>query len=277
MMPSPIMEIDMKNTFQKSLMVTWFVSGIAAGVAQGAVVLEHWYQMGETGALPADSAGSADFTTINGSAASIVSGVSGAPGSTSYLYYQPGSFSSGAALGSVPSDNFALGGWFRVDTILPSRNDVTLFRAGAFGGGRPDLLFGDGGSGDHDGWAASLSNVSWVGPAFGVENSAEAGVWAHLAIVRDNGSSTFYINGIAQGPSTNGAASWGDNAILGASRAIAGQGIAVDDLRIYSFTAGEGAQAVSAFFNAVPEPGSMALLGAAALYLCSRRRDRAGE
>ena len=267
----------MKSNMKKSILdlsiVALAVTGSLAisSSADGAVVLQHWYEMGESGVLPSDSQGSADFGTANGSAATTVAGSSGAPGSTSYLQYAAGSYSSGADLNALPNDNFAVGGWFKVDTILESRNDVEVFSGGSTGP-KPVLMLGDGGGGDADGWAGTYTQVAWIGPSRGTEGSATAGDWAHLAIVRDNGTSSFYINGTAQSPTTPGLPDWSSGATVGSLDGITGQGIGVDDIRIYTFAAGEGGDAVSAFFTAIPEPSSAALLGLGSLALILRRR-----
>jgi hypothetical protein len=98
------------------------------------------------------------------------------------------------------------------------------------------------------------------------------GDWAHLAIVRDNETSSFYINGTAQSGTTTGLPDWSSGATVGSLDGITGQGIGVDDIRIYTFATGEGGDAVSAFFTAIPEPSSAALLGLGGLALMLRRR-----
>lgn len=242
------------------------------GVSQGAVVLEHYYSLGETVGLPTDSVGSADFTTTVGTAATInAGGASGSIGSTHYVEYAGGSFSEGADHSALGGGNYAVALWVKTPIILASRTDSLIFQGNTSGGGDLDFILSDGATTpDNDAWAASVSGATWVGPARGVDDSAIADTWTHLGFVHDNGTSSFYINGVSQGSVTNDP-TWGLSG-LGSTNASITFGI--DDLRIYSFANGEGASAITTAMTtvAVPEPSSTALLGLGGLALILRRR-----
>ena len=51
------------------------------------------------------------------------------------------------------------------------------------------------------GWFGAVGGVAFVGTV-GTGNYT-ADTWIHLAVVRDNGTSTFYVNGVASGTAGN--------------------------------------------------------------------------
>jgi len=256
---------------KKIKLITAIVSSALLSGASAAVTLTHYYSLGETAGLPTDSVGSSDFTTATGTAPTSQVGAADASiGSTHYLTYTGGSSSTGADFSALPTNNFAVGLWVRTSTISPSRSDVIMFQGNSAGGGDADLILSDGGSGATDAWAASVSGATWVGPNRGVGGSAVIDTWEHLAWVRDNGVDTLYIGGVAQTPTKTNAVSWGASGFLGTNNS--GTAMDLDDLRIYTFDAGEGGDAVSAMFTAVPEPSSAALLGIGGIALLLRRR-----
>ena len=236
------------------------------GVSQGAVVLTHHYSLGEVAGDVTDSVGSSDFDT--GTApGSALGGASATIGSTAHATYGAGEFSSGADFSSLATDNIAISVWFRT-AALPT-GGAQLFRTNESNGG-PDLLIHRGDDFIYNAWGSSKTGISWIGPNRGVDGSVIANTWAQLAFVRDNGTATFYLNGVAQGPTSGATIAHGLSGALGD---ISGaSAIDVDDLRIYTFANGEGAAAVAASALAVPEPSSSALLGLGGLALVLRRR-----
>ena len=87
---------------------------------------------------------------------------------------------------------------------------------------------------------------TWIylygGVEFGPAAPVVPGAWTHLAVVRDSGTSTFYVNGVAVGPSSGGAPNppAGGMAIGGNPNfAVEFLDGSVDEVRIFSFTPGQ--------------------------------------
>jgi len=256
----------------KTKILTAIISSALLSGASATVTLVHHYSLGESGSgLPTDSVGGADFTATTGTAPTAQVGAASASiGSTHYLSYTGGSYSTGANLLDLPTDNFAVGLWVRTSEILGSRKDTKIFQGKSAGTGDIDFQLSDAKSGANDAWAASVSGKTWVGPVRGVDGSAVANTWAHLAWVRDGGDNSFYIDGVQYNLGGDDAPAWGKSAFLGTDQNAIPMDL--DDLRIYTFDAGEGAAAVNAMFSAVPEPSSVALLGLGGIAFLLRRR-----
>ncbi len=93
----------------------------------------------------------------------------------------------------LPEDNIGIELWVRTSDLAQNNRNV-------FGNGSnlDGIHIGfDAASG---GWFGAVANVAFVG-ATGAGDYA-AGEWIHLALVRDNGTSTFYVNGAPRGSST---------------------------------------------------------------------------
>jgi len=99
------------------------------------------------------------------------------------------------------------------------------------------------------------------------------GSWDHLAIVRDNGTTTLYINGVSAGSTTASVTNQpnahsfigGHLDFLAAGDSFDGQ---IDTVRYFTFNAGEFD--VNDLDYVIPEPNSMALLGFSSLLLLRR-------
>ncbi len=171
-----------------------------AALAPAGITRKVHYALGEGGSmsaslLPQDSGGGASHFTVLAAAtqAEVVSSGVKAPGSTAFLKVTAGGWSAPNLWNDLPVDNFAFGIFANAAEIPSSPRD--LLTLGNTDGALKLSL-------DTRGWSASIQNVNWIGPAGGVTNSFVSSQWAHLAVIRRNGVSTFYLNGLPQG-------SWG--------------------------------------------------------------------
>jgi alpha-L-fucosidase len=211
------------------------------------------YRLGETGSLgggklPLDSGPAArHFTSsIAGSAAEVTTTGLVAAGSSAAL--------STAAAGSegwyasrlfetLPVDDFAFGIHVRAAANDALPRDV--FTLGSSNGSLKLSLASQG-------WAASAHNVAWIGATDGVPGSFTPGRWVHLAVVRKNGTSTFFIDGQAQG-------SWAGTPVHNAAHLSVNPGGGaffhgeMDEARVLTFTAGTSdADILAALTAALP-------------------------
>ena len=242
---------------------------LGAASSNASITLYAEYHLGEPLSLgptniPLDSVAGRDFTDAINPGGVIIGGPGAIPGSTAYLdtsspvdsgYYNVGNFS------SLATDNVAIGVYARASAI--GGNTGTIFGTGD---GGLDLSLAP------NGWAGSLFNVGWVGPADGVSGSFTADTWVHLALIRAGGLTTFYINGVPQGSPLAAAPVHSSPHLSvkpGGSAYFDGF---IDEARVVTFDAGESTTAVLGSLQGIPEPSSVALLGLASLVFTRRRR-----
>lgn len=252
-----------------------FMQGRASAVVNELAL----WKLGEAGTfvggLPQDSVGGHHFLNNNVGTPTVIS--PGAPtlGSTAALSYNGGPTGNGnyaAAVGTtvIPTDNFAIELWARSDN--PNQPFTDLFSTGN-NAQNGSLRIHTDPSGN---WAASLHNVAWIGGASGAGQPVTVNEWTNLAVIRSNGISTFYINGIAQ------AGAIGSVPFIslpdfhlgvrpGGASAFAGD---LDEVRIFSFNPSTDNPVAALSVNAIPEPATAGLVLLAGLAL-ARRKQRA--
>jgi hypothetical protein len=153
-----------------------------------------WYRMGDNGQgsgnLPLDSSGNGrNFTGAINSATITPTG--GGYNNDAYYTFN-GSNQGYYDIGyDAPEDNVGVEVWVRTSDL--AQTNRTLFSTGSNLDGISIGYDAAGGNG----WFGAVSNVAFVGTV-GTGNYT-AGDWIHLAVVRDNGTSTFYVNGVASG------------------------------------------------------------------------------
>jgi hypothetical protein len=240
-------------------------------VSPAAITVLREYHLGEagsiTGGLPQDAAGNASFTGTVGTAIAT-STSSPSPVSTAYA-----SFGGGAAFGAdmvtVPLDNFAVEMWVRVSNDAQS---VGIFSMGRRADG--NLRFHV----ENGYWAASYKGLGWIGSdPINSPASSQAiteNLWTHLAVIRANGISTFYINGDAQsGTSSATPVHETGRAHIGVFNQsptyFSGD---VDELRVFTFDALSDDPVSALSVSSIPEPSSLLVIGLSAMAFTSRRR-----
>ncbi len=259
------------------------LAGIAT-VGQGAITNVAFYELGEPGSysgtsgvnssmLPLDSTGNTahdlDGAWDQGASLTAIAFTGGDPapaplasaGSTHYTRLDM-SYRWGADLSDLPTDNWALEVWFR------STDDFgSLFEsAGNEVGTRLKVKIEAGGM-----ISASYDGAAWIGPAGGVAGYTD-GAWHHLAVIRDNSTSTLYLDGLAQAGTTAIAPFWGTNAQIGTQDGAFGLTPYTGDmdyLRVFTFDplTDDPVAALT-----VPEPTTIGLLTLGAFGLLRRRR-----
>lgn len=90
--------------------------------------------------------------------------------------------------------------------------------------------------------------------------------WVHLALVRDNTTATFYVNGMANASSTVTPTTPTGSFLIGSTGRVSG----IDEVRFSTFSAG-AFQTSDLLYQSVPEPSFYAHLLIAILLLCFRR------
>ncbi len=243
---------------------------LGAAPANAVITVYAEYHLGEplslgTNNLPLDSISGRDFTdSINPGGVTV--GSPGAyAGSAAFMDTSSAANSGYYALGnftSLPNNNVAIGVFARASAI--AGNTGTIFGTGD--GGGMDLSLSS------NGWAGSLFNVAWVGPAGGVTGSFTSDTWVHLALICADGLTTFYIDGVPQGASLATAPVNSSPHISVSPGGATYFDGGIDEARAVSFDSGESTVAVLGVLRGVPEPSSAAFLAVGCLAFARRRR-----
>lgn len=269
----------------KPLLALLIATTCPPGFARAAVTLFAEYRLGEPGSmgannLPLDSSGnSKNFANaLNGNNTAILTAdlAAAAVGSTAYLstagagdegFY--GAFSTG-----LGTDNYAFGIFARAATNTAATQGTVFSINGTTGG--YNIALGA------NGWEAGIhSNGSGANTTF--SNPAgvfTANTWAHLAVIRAGGVTSFYIDGVAQTGTTATASTEGNIHLSVTPNAASYFDGHLDEARIVTFTGGESTANILGALtgaSAIPEPATSGLIGAgilAAGAALRRRRTR---
>ena len=242
----------------------------ALPAANAAITVFAEYHLGEplslgTNNLPLDSVGGHDFTDSINPGPVTVGSPGAVSGSTAFMDTSSAANSGYYALGnftSLPNNNVAIGVFAKASAIAGSTG--TIFGTGD--GGGLDLAL------HANGWAGSLFNVAWVGPADGVIGSFTSDTWVHLALIRADGLTTFYIDGVPQGASLATAPFNSSPHMSVSPGGFSYFDGGIDEARAVFFDSGESTAEVLGALRGIPEPSSVAFLGVAGLALVRRRR-----
>ncbi len=207
---------------------------IAAAPARGAITILAEHRMGEAGSVGTDnisldtSGNGRHMESVNGTGAMTVTpvGVGSGPeaaGSTSYLSFD-GNVGMSTTLwnAAFPVNNFAVEFWVRFDVTNVHNRTIR-------GGTNTPGIFSH-----ENGTALGASYNGKVGIGSVVTPAADT--WYHLAIIRDDGVSAFYVDGIQTAGTTTQTPDWDGTFYLGQNEAdsqwLHGD---MDEFRIFSF------------------------------------------
>jgi len=221
------------------LAVVFFFSALAAPAAVTNVV---WYRLGES------DAGAASGVIVSGSTTDLLgvrhltpysnprytnrfaTAVASQVGSSLSVNFNGTSQYLSNAVVSTATNNFGLEVWVKPNATDAGNRTIVY-------NGHP-LVSGWGliqRAGTE--YRASFGTMTAFGPGV-----AAAGVWAHLALVRDNGTATFYVNGVASGTSVGNPIVPATNFIVAAHPDFAANtwfNGAVDEIRVFTFAPGQ--------------------------------------
>lgn len=219
--------------------------------ASATVTVQSWYHFGEVADYYADSTPNAHrfgqgFSTCagGGNAGGIITatGVGGPLGASGWTSTKCLRLGQNKCQGSLwapgynpPSTNFGIEIW-----VLPQDTGVN--------GGSSSWIFSSGQSGgvtirivdNQDGTSQLVGTILGAQVDVGDPFIVPTNKWTHVAMVNDNGTTTFYINGVANGASdtANATASAGDAYIGTPSDNQAYDGY-VDEARVFTFAPGQ--------------------------------------
>jgi hypothetical protein len=232
------------------------------------IAVQSWFRMGDDGQgsnnRPADSSGNGRNFTGSINTATITATGGGYANDAFYSFngVNQGYYEIGY---DAPENNVGIEVWARTSDLAQANHHL-------FGTGSNVNGLNIGFDATNGGWFGAIGGVSFVG-SVGVGNYT-AGAWIHLALVRDHGLSTFYINAVASG--TNGIApnnATAPHLAVNAGGSPGGYfGGDLAEARIFTFTSGSFSTS-DLLFPAVPEPSTAVLKGLlAGIPLLRRRR-----
>lgn len=252
---------------------------LAIGVSSASAAIEvvHLYQLGETensgnSFMAQDSVSGSHFgPAFSDPVSGITVGDTPISSSVRYVSFEPNDFQFGADFSGLATDNYAIEFWARTTNL--SQDAGILSTANGTENG---LGFGVVGGNWTAGFLAdspasgSVSDI--LGESFGV-SAIQSGAWTQLAYIRENGTSSFYVDKTLVGTSLT--APVHDDGLLavfsGGSEILTAD---LDNIRIFTFDPSTD-NAFGALTTAVPEPSSFALIGGLlAIALVRFRRQR---
>jgi hypothetical protein len=165
------------------------------------IAVQAWFQMGDSvppgsNNLPTDSTVNArNFSVVTGAADTTISPTGGGYNNDAYYTFNGVDQSYNSIGYDPPENNVGVEVWVRTSDLAQANAHV--FGTGTNANG---LNIAYESVGDR-GWSGAVANVAWVGDGVGTANYT-ANTWIHLALVRDSGTTTFYVNGVASGTSS---------------------------------------------------------------------------
>ncbi|MDB6079503.1 MAG: crotonobetainyl-CoA--carnitine CoA-transferase, partial [Akkermansiaceae bacterium] len=202
------------------------------------------YHLGEdspqTNNRPFDSSGHGHhFSADLGGGSVVISTASPAPGSTACYVFSGSNQGFYDTLYNAPEDNVGIQAWVKTGDL--TQGGRTIFSTGGNNGGL-QLIY-DGATG----FRAALASRTYVGGTYAPSSTSE---WVHLALVRDNGVTTFYVDGTALGNTAT------DTPIDGTMMHLAvnsGAGAffkgSIDEVQVFTFAAGTFQPAALGWFS----------------------------
>lgn len=260
----------MKSRHAFSIAAAFTMALSLTTTVHASLTVQDLWHLGESGGnLPTDSVGGKNFTGQVGT--QVVSTTVYAPGSTASLYYNGwgGTYMASPSDGpTVPADNWVLEMWVNPDTYDGGANLASLGSPtdGVTGGW---AKIGLSGSGDV---YFARENQSF-GPLY---SKITLHAWNEIAYVQTGGKIYGYVNGVQAGAYDNNDASINNNGALhlgvkpGNSDWYTGY---IGDVRFSTFAPGAFNTKDLLYFQAVPEPTSLAALAFGAVILFRRRRS----
>jgi hypothetical protein len=164
------------------------------------IVVQAWFRMGDSAApglnnLPTDSStNTRDFTVKNGATDTTISPTGGGYNNDAYYTFNGVDQSYNSIGYDPPENNVGVEVWVRTSNL--AQINANVFGTGTNANGL-NIAYEAAGA---RGWSGAVANQAWVGDGVGTANYT-ANTWIHLALVRDNGTTTFYVNGLASGTS----------------------------------------------------------------------------
>lgn len=259
------------------------LSVLTSVTAQANVITQAYYTLGENdsgavaggaaNAVTADSSGNANNLYYSGAGptytSSVASSAASATGSTLALDF--GSSGRHYVTGSVwtsATDNYGMEGWFK--TSDPTKSQALVYNGNmgqlwpTYGFGNGFGLYvtgdtGDGGGGVSGHLMGLLGYVAWLDSGFTIQ----ANQWFYAALVKDNGTVKMYVN---KSDPTNfgqrGTVAANNCSVIGSAFGSTGDLLsgAADNVRIFTFNAGQFSASDLLINQTVPEP-SMVMLG----------------
>ena len=195
----------------------------------GSITVDHFWHVGEDAqALPGDSVGFKPLT--GGYGTRTVDSVSHAPNSTASLNFAGDGGDYMNSLGDaifMPADNWIFEMWVN-PTVVATSSGVTVATLGSqTGTAQIGMVSGN--------WNFGEMNVTYG------DNSAPAtaGVWTHLAWVRDGGVNRFFVNGVQVGSNSDALVNNGRIHLFVKPGGGEDPQGSVDEIRFSTFAAGQ--------------------------------------
>ncbi|WP_035613283.1 LamG-like jellyroll fold domain-containing protein [Haloferula sp. BvORR071] len=251
-----------------NLLLSGLIVSLLATAARATVFPYAEYHLGEAGSLsgtlkyPQDSSGAGRHFTSNANNTSVPVSSSVSPaatGSTACLQPQDDQcWGAGGIFYNLPTNDFAFGVFAQAPALPPPGHRMVFAlgdSAGAFGLGLTQ-----------NGWTALVYQGTG---ADGLPGNFTPNTWVHLAVIRTNNESRFYINGVDQGTAFTRqpvhsypqlARSW--NSFSNPPF----QGL-IDEARVVTFPAGEPTAKILAELQTGAPPGSFVKVGSNASFL----------
>jgi hypothetical protein len=238
--------------------------------SQAAVTLWAGYNLGETGSLgsnnlPQDYSGNGRHfdSPISGGSATL--GTPGAYSGSSQYLSTAGTGSEGwytnAGIASGLTDNFAFSIWANASTNTGATQGDIFTLGGSNGSFKLSL--------SPNGWAASAHGIAWISSANGASGTFTANLWTHLMLVRQSGTTTFYINDVPSGTYAGAPTNGSLHLSVSPGGATYFDGL-LDDARVVTFDSSDSFFSIRAAL--VPEPTVSLLSCLGGLALLRRRR-----